>query len=79
MADVTLSMPQALLDYAEGQIGAGSYADIGDYVRDLIRRDKEARDRLWAALDEAEASGISDLTFEEIIEQAREKARSRAA
>jgi antitoxin ParD1/3/4 len=79
MADVTISIPQALLDFAEEQIGTGSYADMGDYVRDLVRRDKAARDRLWAALDEGEASGISDRTFDEIIEGARESARSRAA
>jgi antitoxin ParD1/3/4 len=79
MADVTISMPQVLLEYADEQIETGRYADIGDFLRDLVRRDSAARDRLWAALDEGEASGVSELTIDEIIARAREKAQSRAA
>jgi antitoxin ParD1/3/4 len=79
MMEITIALPQALLDYAQEQVGAGTYADVGDFVRDLLRRDQAARDRLWGAIDEGDASGISERSFEEIIEAARERARSRAA
>ena len=79
MTDITITLPQSLLDYAEEQVATGSCSDIPDFLRDLLRRDKAARDALWAALDEGEASGMSELTVEQIFERARERARSRAA
>jgi len=48
-------------------------------IRDLLRRDQAALENLRAALDEGEASGISERSFDEIIEGAPERARSRAA
>jgi putative addiction module CopG family antidote len=79
MTEITIPLPQALLDYAQEQVDAGTYADVGDFVRDLLRRDQASRDRLWAAIDEGDASGSSERGFEEIIDAARERARSRAA
>jgi len=79
MTEITISLPQALLEYAQEQVDAGTYADVGDFVRDLLRRDQAARDRLWAAIDEGEASGVSERSFDEIIDAARERAQSRAA
>jgi hypothetical protein len=49
-------------------------------MRHLIRMDAEdGRGRLRELIAEGERSGISELTFEEIIAKAREKAKSRAA
>ena len=79
MAEITIALPQSLLDYAQEQIDAGAYADIGDLVRDLLRRDRAALEELRDAIDESDASGISERSFAEIIEGARERARSRAA
>jgi antitoxin ParD1/3/4 len=79
MAEITIALPQTLLDYAQEQIDAGSYADVGDMVRDLLRRDQASLEELRAAIDEGDASGISERSFDEIIEAARERARSRAA
>lgn len=64
MADLTISIPDLLKDWAEARVAEGLYSSTGDYVRDLIRRDQgaaefEARnvERLRAAWDEGLASG----------------------
>jgi antitoxin ParD1/3/4 len=79
MAEITIPLPQSLLEYAQEQIDAGCYSDVGDMVRDLLRRDQAALEALRTAIDEGDASGVSERSFDEIIEAARERARSRAA
>ncbi len=67
-------------DWIEAQIRTGDYASLSDYVRDLVRRDRERKDRLNALrtlLDEAEASGISSRTVDEIFVEARPMDRNR--
>ena len=49
-------------------------------MRDLIRRDQEREHKLAALrrfVDEAEASGISDRSIEEIVAEARRAAAER--
>lgn len=80
MATMTVSLPDQMKDWIESQIRSGEYASSSDYVRDLIRRDREQKDRLKALrslIDEAEASGISSRTLDEIFAEARATARSR--
>jgi len=64
MAQVTISLPDALKGWADARVADGRYKSTGDYVRDLVRRDQEAEqrksaevERLRAALDEGLASG----------------------
>jgi antitoxin ParD1/3/4 len=78
MATMTVSLPDPMKDWIEAQIKTGDYATSSDYVRDLVRRDREHKDKLTALrhiLDEAEASGISPRTLDEIFAEARVKAR----
>jgi antitoxin ParD1/3/4 len=80
MATMTVSLPDPMKDWIEAQIRSGAYATSSDYVRDLIRRDREQKDRLSALrnlIDEAEASGISPRDVEEIFAKARATARGR--
>lgn len=80
MATMTVSLPDPMKDWIEAQIRTGEYASSSDYVRDLVRRDRERKDRLAALrklLEEAEASGTSPRTMEEIFAEARATARSR--
>lgn len=80
MATMTVSLPDPMKDWIEAQIRTGEYASSSDYVRDLVRRDREQKGRLAALrklLDEAEASGTSPRTMEEIFAEARATARSR--
>ena len=55
MAQMNVSIPDALKGWAEARVAEGRYSSTSDYVRDLVRRDQEseeARRRLIAAIDE---------------------------
>ena len=77
---MTVRISGALSDYVAESVGeSGSYENMSEYVRDLIRRDKErvelqAFDRLKAELSLAFSlpeSSYSSLTAYEVIERNR--------
>lgn len=71
MADLSFSLPPSLQSWIERQIAQGHYADPGDYLRDLIRRDRadaEEVTRLRAMIEEGEASGYLEVDPATIIE-----------
>jgi antitoxin ParD1/3/4 len=41
MASLNISLPQQLKAYVEAQVAEGEYGTPSEYMRDLIRRDKE--------------------------------------
>jgi antitoxin ParD1/3/4 len=64
--------------WVEAQIKGGRYATSSDYVRDLIRRDQEYREklrRLQSAIDDGRDSGLSDRTPEDILAAAKTELR----
>ena len=78
MATMTVSLPDAMKDWIEAQIRQGDYASTSDYVRDLVRRDREKRQRKDLTLDDlreivghARAEGTTDATVAEILAQAK--------
>ncbi len=77
---MTVRLSGELSDYVAASVGeSGSYENVSEYVRDLIRRDKErgeqqAFDRLKAELSLAFAAPESSyipLTAQEVIERNR--------
>lgn len=77
MATMNISLPDALKSWVEAQTRTGRYSNSSDYVRDLIRRDQERSGKIaqmQALVEEAEESGVSSASMDEI----REKARNRA-
>ena len=76
MATMNISLPDPLRDWVQEQIQDGNYASSSDYVRDLIRRDKEVREQK-AALQEAITaglkSGISELSMDDLLADAKAK------
>lgn len=63
MAQVHVSLPKDLSDWAESRVAQGGYADPAEYVRDVVRRDREYQEklaRLGEAIDEGRRSGKSD-------------------
>lgn len=67
MAEVNLSLPDRLIEWAAQRVADGDYSSMTDYVCDLIRRDREVQARnLWlrAEVEKGLASGTSrrDLT-----------------
>jgi len=43
MTSLNVSLPEALKDYVERQVASGDWGTPSEYVRDLIREDKERR------------------------------------
>jgi antitoxin ParD1/3/4 len=77
MATMNVSLPDAMKAWVEGQADTGRYSNASDYVRDLIRRDQERADKIAAMqrlVTEGLESGVSELSFDEIIAAARREA-----
>lgn len=74
MATMNISLPEQMKAWAEAQADTGKYSNTSDYVRDLIRRDQERAEKIaamQAIVTRSIASGISDLTMQDILEKAR--------
>ena len=60
MATMNVSLPDPMKDWAENRSKAGSFANTSDYVRHLIRQDKEREEaitHLQTEIDRGIASG----------------------
>jgi antitoxin ParD1/3/4 len=78
MATMNVSLPDAMKHWVEAQTRGGRYSNASDYVRDLIRRDQERAAKIAAlqkAIDEGLQSGISDRPIEDVVSEARTRAR----
>jgi antitoxin ParD1/3/4 len=73
VATVTVSLPDQLKDWLDESLKNGRYPTASDYVRELIRRDREEREALVAALIEGEQSGTSKRTAQDIAAGAKSK------
>lgn len=74
---MNISLPDTLKSFAEEQGAGGEYANVSDYVRDLIRMDqrrKKAIAEIQVLLDEGDASGsVEDFDMKAFIAQRRAK------
>jgi antitoxin ParD1/3/4 len=83
VATMTVSLPDPMKDWIEAQIRRGDYASVSDYVRDLVRRDRERREQeftleeLRRKLASSRESGVSARTVEEIFAEAQAIAEAR--
>ena len=78
MPTMNVSLPEGLKAVVDEAVGSGRYASASDYVRDLIRKDeeiKEKRAEFLRLIREGEESGISEQSFEEILEEAHNEAK----
>jgi antitoxin ParD1/3/4 len=69
MATMNISLPDPMKRWAEAQTHSGRYSNVSDYVRDLIRRDQETKDkiaRMQHLVNEGRASGMSGDTMDDI-------------
>jgi antitoxin ParD1/3/4 len=63
MASMNISVPDSMREWVQNRIENGEYASVSDYVRDLIRRDQNARarqltvDDIRRTIEEGRASG----------------------
>jgi antitoxin ParD1/3/4 len=70
MAQMNVSLPDALKSWAESRVDGGLYSSASDYVRDLMRKDKELTERLarlQQAIDEGLSSPPSKRSLDEIV------------
>lgn len=77
MATMNISLPGAMKTFAEAQARDGRYANVSDYMRDLIRRDQMRQAAvvdIQALIDEGLASGPAQ-AFDMAAFIARQKAR----
>lgn len=75
----TITITEEMETWVRDRIASGNYGNDSEYIRDLIRRDHERRtaeNRLRVLIEEAEASGISDRSVEEIWNEAEKAALS---
>ena len=77
MGTMNISLPDPMKSWVEDQAKSGRYANSSDYVRDLIRRDQERREKIAAMqtmVDESLASGISPNSIDDMMKEARRRA-----
>jgi antitoxin ParD1/3/4 len=77
MATMNISLPDPMKHWAEAQAHTGRYSNVSDYVRDLIRRDQEMKDKIahiQKRVEEGRASGISTDTMSDIRARALRQA-----
>ena len=73
MATMNVSLPDALKVWAESRTETGQYDTTSDYVRDLIRRDREREISIAefrALVNEGLSSGVSTKTIDDIWREA---------
>ena len=70
MATMNVSLPDQMKDWVESQAETGRYANSGEYIRDLIRRDQERKDKIVAMqkfVDEGLSSGVGTRSRDELF------------
>ena len=71
MATMNVSLPDPMREWVEGQVKSGEYANVSDYIRDLIRHDQRRHQSLEEAVREGLASGRSSRKAEDIMRVAK--------
>ncbi len=66
MATLNISMPDQMRQFIETRVKMGEYQSASDYMRDLIRHDKEEMDQLLVeGLESGESSELNMDTLRE--------------
>lgn len=73
----TITIPEAMDEYIAGQMDNRQYGNVSEFFRDLVRRDQERRQNaileLRKLIEEAEASGISNMSMDDIRNEVRDE------
>jgi antitoxin ParD1/3/4 len=83
MTSLNISLPEALKEYVEGQVASGDWGTPSEYVRELIRQDKERRlrnleqDLIAAAKGPKIDLPVAEIRKKGLISTLRERARRR--
>jgi antitoxin ParD1/3/4 len=83
MANLNLLIDHDVKDWIESRVEKGEFATSAEYLSELVRRDRESRgederiEELRRMIEEAERSGISRRTMEDIRREGLRIARDR--
>jgi antitoxin ParD1/3/4 len=83
MTSLNISLPEALKAYVGGQVASGDWGTPSEYIRELIRRDKERRlgvleqDLLAAARGPRIEVPVSEIRKKGLVAALRERTRKR--
>jgi antitoxin ParD1/3/4 len=83
MTSLNISLPQVLKAYVEGQVASGDWGTPSEYVRELIRQDKERRmakleqELLAAGRGPKIKVSIAEIRKKGLITALRERVRTR--
>ncbi len=61
MATMNISLPDKLKAFVEDRVAEGHYANVSDYVRDILRREQERHKANSQNTKDGEAGDISDV------------------
>jgi antitoxin ParD1/3/4 len=83
MTSLNISLPEALKDYVEGQVASGDWGTPSEFIRELIRQDKERRLRdleqelIAAAKGPKVELSVADIRKKGLLAVLRERNRRR--
>lgn len=83
MTNLNLRVRPDIREWIESRVEKGEFSTAGDYLSALVERDRESRsdeerlEDLRRIVADAEASGISDRTMDEIFAEAVARAKAR--
>lgn len=76
MSTMNISLPETLRTFVDTQVSEGDYTSSSEYVRELLRKEKD-RVRLRELLLEGAASPVSDTVWDaEHFEKLRKRVRA---
>jgi antitoxin ParD1/3/4 len=76
----TITLTSKLDEWIKSQTNGGEFTNDSEYIRDLIRRDRDQKSKLLAlraAIQEGLDSGVSDRTVGDIWAEAEARHRSK--
>jgi antitoxin ParD1/3/4 len=77
MATMNISLPDEMKEWVERQASTGRYANVSDFVRDVLRREQAAVTRFQELIDEASRSGVVDMSPDELFEDIKRRSRQK--
>jgi len=83
MTSLNISLPEALKNYVEGQVASGDWGTPSEFIRELIRQDKERRlgnleqELIAAARGATVELSVADIRKKGLLTVLRERTRRR--
>jgi antitoxin ParD1/3/4 len=81
MQMMSITLPEAMVEFVEEQVVAGDYGSAGEYIRDLLRADqkRQAKAQLEQVLLRAIGSGEDGELTSEMLDEVRQRLRGQPA